>query len=426
MRILTIVLAFLISQKLFAVTIDVTGTGNDQKWELKALPQTTSLIVNYDDETDQVDFVSNQNTAQELTNPFETTGDDGNPHVTTNDDGTSNNFLNTNDSETLYSVFEDEERTPNLGSSTIDTDDDVPTLLSIRSRIHSLQQELTKQATDTRGTTGVVTNFETKETQSKEVELADLYNVMRQVIPDNQEAIQDIENEENEKDSALAQLGDQFEELTDEITEKINKIEVKPSEPTSSFLDTRFELDIGSRSFYLDPFNDLYTGGLNVGFTWQDLADWISLITGLLAVFIYFNAVRRNFVEVLRTLTLAPLTAPVSNVSIFGNSLGTIGLIALKIATMLTIFGSSTFFSVLVLLESNFTIGGTTTSILNIVGNITPYLTGTTGIMSDAVALLFDLIPIISISLMFTAFLSAKMLGWIILTFGISLSKAQS
>lgn len=418
------ILLLLISSTLFCkgITISTDGLGSDQNWNIKSQTGNGSVDINVN-ENNEFSIDDNSNTLGEFDN--ETL------NHTPNEDGTFNyvdDDSSTNSANFVLGGNDDSTPIPLPSGSKVDTDDDVPTLLSIRSRVHSLQQELTKQAISTRGTTGVVTNFETKEIQSKEVELADLYNVLRQVIPDNEEEELKFEGKVDEKDSALENFKDEVEEFKTEFIEKATDYAktVKVTEPSGGHMDTRFELDIGSYNFYLDPFQDLYTGGINLGITWDDIKDWISVVVGLLAVFIYFNAIRRDLVELMRTLTLAPYTAPVSNLSIFGNSVGTVGLILIKIAFIASLIVSTTFFGLLTLIESGFSFGGATRSLSAILGDVTPILSGTSGFMINATNLLFDLIPLISISAMFTAYLIQKLASWIVITIGISVSKAAS
>lgn len=313
-------------------------------------------------------------------------------------------------------------------NSNVDTDDDVPTLLSIRSKIHTLQQEMVKQVEEVRGAErSVITNWETNETTSKRVDYGDLYAVLEKLVPDNSAEKQSFSEKVEEKDSELESLEDSIESLQEEFEEKVETMTeaVKVNVPTSADLDSLFEMDIGSYSFYLDPFKDSYTGGISTGIKWDEVADWISLIVGLVAVIIYFQAVRRNITDLMQTLIEAPFTAPVSNLSIFGNSIGTAGLIVIKIGFIAGLFVSTTIFGVFVLLESNFSFGGASLSVIAMLGDITSILSGD-GYMGHAVGLLFDLLPLITIASMYTAYIAQKLVTFGILTFGITLSKASS
>ena len=313
-------------------------------------------------------------------------------------------------------------------SSNVDTDDDVPTLLSIRSKIHTLQQEMVNQVEQVRGSErSVRTNWDTNETTSKRVDYGDLYGVLEKLVPDNSKDEESFTAKVDERDSDLENLEDSFESLQEEFDEKVDTLTnaIKVETPPSSELDSLFEMDVGTYSFYLDPLKNIYTGGYNLGVDWRQVADWISLVLGLVAVTIYFQAVRRNIMQLMQTLIQAPLTAPVSNLSIFGNSIGTAGLLVIKIAFIAGLFVSTTLFGIFVLLESNFNFGGASLSVVQMLGDITAILSGD-GFMSDAVGLLFDLIPIITIVSMYSAYIGQKLASFAIITFGITLSKASS
>jgi hypothetical protein len=315
------------------------------------------------------------------------------------------------------------------GSGNVDTDDDVPTLLSIRSKIHTLQQEMVKQVEEVRGAErSVITNWETNETTSKRVDYGDLYAVLEKLVPDNTIAKDNFTKKKEEKDSEYESLKSDLENLKEDFTDRVESMSeyVKVKAPQSSSLNTLFELDAGNHNFYLNPFEDTYSGGITTNINWSDTADWISLIAGLVAVIIYFQAVRRGILDLMQTLIQAPMSAPVSNLSIFGNSIGTAGLMIFKIALIGSLFVSSTVFGLFVLFESNFSFGGTSQSIITVLGSITDILSGGDGFMSDAVSLLFDLLPLITMSAMFGAYLVQKLATWILLTFGITLTKAVS
>ena len=133
-------------------------------------------------------------------------------------------------------------------TSNVDTDDDVPTLLSIRSKIHTLQQEMVKQVEEVRGAErSVITNWDTNETTSKRVDYGDLYAVLEKMVPDNTEAKKTIsEKNEEELDSDVEQAKQDFDETEDELEDALTSytnIEM-PNKPATGDEFTRFEMDV--------------------------------------------------------------------------------------------------------------------------------------------------------------------------------------
>ena len=316
----------------------------------------------------------------------------------------------------------DQTAPPDSGSGTYDSDDDVPTLLSIRSKIHTLQQELQSQMEDTRGTTQVY-NPETNSTQSKEVALSDLYDLMR---VDQEQARNAEEAKQTEIDSEKENVEDLKETFEEDINEAMDEItEATIKAPTSKTLDTKFELDIGEYNFYMDPMKDLYSGGIDTGFDWDDLSSWVSVIIGAIAVIIYFTKVRLLINKVMETLAIAPMSSPVTSLTFFGTSIGTLGLMLIKIGAFAVLFGGTLLSSILVLLESKFSVGENSLGIAEVITDFTSILTGG-GIMANATSLLFDLIPIVSISSMVMIYSAQAFLVWLFISLTVSTSKTAT
>lgn len=306
------------------------------------------------------------------------------------------------------------------GQGTYDSDDDVPTLLSIRSKIHTLQQELQSQMETTRGTTQVY-NPETNTTESKEVALSDLYNSMQS---DQEQARIAEDAKQSEIDSEKANLEDSIEIFEEDLTEVMDEITIATiASPSPSTLDTKFEMDIGSYNFYLDPMKDLYSGGIDIGYDWEDFASWISVVIGAIAVIVYFTKVRALISKVLETLAIAPMSSPVTSLTFFGTSIGTLGLILIKLGSFVILIGGTLLSSLLVLLESKFKVGENTLAISEVITDFTSILSGG-GFMANATALLFDLIPIVSIGSMVMLYSTQAFLVWLFISMTISTSKA--
>ena len=311
---------------------------------------------------------------------------------------------------------------PGTGSGTYDSDDDVPTLLSIRSKIHTLQQELQSQMEETRGTTQVY-NAETNSSESKEVALADLYQALR---GDQDQARNAEEAKQTEIDSEKENFEDVKETFEEDINDAMDEItEATIKAPTSSTLDTKFELDIGEYNFYMDPMKDLYSGGIDTGVDWDDFSSWISVIIGAVAVFIYFKHVRVLVNKLMETLAVAPMSSPVTSLTFFGTSIGTLGLILIKIGTFVALFGTTLLSSILVLLESEFLVGDETMGISGVINDTSTILSGG-GFMGNATSFLFDLIPIISIGSMVMMYSSQAFLLWLFISLTLATSKSAT
>lgn len=284
-------------------------------------------------------------------------------------------------------------------SSNVDTDDDVPTLLSIRSKIHTLQQEMVKQVEEVRGAErSVITNWETNETTSKRVDYGDLYAVLEKMVPDNTEEKNQISDKKKEledvEDSESDQIDESLNNLETDITDYVSKFS---PETAGSKTNTNFEINVAGRSFYLDPLNNTYTGGIE-SVSWQEIADWIKIVIGVVCVLIYFNNTNLFINDILDTLTKAPKSAPVSNISVFGNSLGTIALKVIKWSLISSLIVGTLAGTFSVLLESNVDLGFSS-SVLNVIQNPEVVLLGDSEPwIMFAVSLFTDVLPLVAIS----------------------------
>ena len=284
-------------------------------------------------------------------------------------------------------------------TSNVDTDDDVPTLLSIRSKIHTLQQEMVKQVEEVRGAErSVITNWDTNETTSKRVDYGDLYAVLEKMVPDNTEEKKQISDKKKEledvEDSESDQIDESLNNLETDITDYVSKFS---PETAGSKTNTNFEINVAGRSFYLDPLNNTYTGGIE-SVSWQEIADWIKIVIGVVCVLIYFNNTNLFINDILDTLTKAPKSAPVSNISVFGNSLGTIALKVIKWSLISSLIVGTLAGSFSVLLESNVDLGFSS-SVLNVIQNPEVVLLGDSEPwIMFAVSLFTDVLPLVAIS----------------------------
>lgn len=306
-----------------------------------------------------------------------------------------------------------------------DDDNDVPTLLAINSSISSLQSSINSQFNQTRSTTSLYSP-NSENSGSKEITLADLYNV---IVETSKNDSSEIDSKSEEKDDQTEQFEDDSEEQKEtflsDTTSFVSGIQ-NITEKGATKLDTNFDLDIGSYNFYLDPFNDTFTGGISLDVTWQDIADWISLIVGLYCVFRYWKRSLELVDKMMQLIFLTPISAPVSNLSIFGNSIGTLKLMIIKFTLFTSVIVSVVIASIAVIYESNFSIAGISGTFGTFFDGIMSAIVGSSTWSSFAVSLLFDCIPIISITGMIATYWIQRLTITAGIFFGINVIKATT
>jgi hypothetical protein len=328
------------------------------------------------------------------------TGDDNNPNT-----GTTNN--NQNDyNGTLTNVIP-------VYTDLIDQDNDVPTLLSIRSKLHTLQQELIYQEEKTRGTTDVIVS---NTVTNKEVSLADIYEALNN--DSEKQEIQEAQSElESQESNAISDLEDTANSFKDKVENFANLSVTQAPNKQAGF--TNLALNAGSYNFYLDPFNDNIMGESLLGVTWKDIADWISLIIGLVVVVWYWRAVLNMSKDVANTMIIANPTAPVTSLTIFGNSVGTVVMKIIKVGIMVTVIAGVLGNTALVLLESDFNMLGNEGTAPNIINALTNDIAGyDTTWTAFTVGLFFDFVPILSITSMIVSYYSQRTIMWILMMIG--------
>ena len=357
--------------------------------------------------------------------------------IIVNDDGSitinhnSEDFVSQGDPEESSEVFTDTDEVykvdlQSVNSGIVDQDNDVPTLLSIRSKLHTLQQEMVKQVEDLRGKSQI---NEEESSENFRVALSDIYEAIRNQNENNQSS---FDQQKLENDQALEEFESEFESLetrvTDTLTNTSSSLSIQNSGSKPQDF-TRFELDVGSHSFYMDPFNDIFTGGINLGITWSDFSSWIKLIIGFIAVWYYWKYAHQLTTTVFQTFVTANMSSPVTSLTIFGNSVGTLVLKAFKIGIMSSLILGVVGNSVLVLLESDILFNGSASSLDSVMGSVGSIIDGSmqnsfdTTWISFSVSLLFDLIPVLSITSMFTTYYTQKSLIWIAMMVGYASAK---
>ena len=130
--------------------------------------------------------------------------------------------------------------------------------------------------------------------------------------------------------------------------------------------------------------------------------------------------------KMMQLIFLSPISAPVSNLSIFGNSIGTLKLIAIKILLMGSLVTAVVVASLSVIYESNFTIAGVSGGMTALFDGLLSAIISGSDWSSFAVSLLFDLIPIFSIIGMVSFYWIQRLSITAGIFFGINVIKAST
>jgi hypothetical protein len=313
----------------------------------------------------------------------------------------------TNPTNDLDTIFEDPENpvTPKTGQ--VDTDDDVPMLTSIYERLEELK-DINKQYINNveKKVTGIQGRLldENGSYTEQNATLADIVNAIRGDQADINAT--DTQEESDSKEALISGIDNFATDIIDAI----------PTDP-NSYLDTMFEMDAGEFSFYLDPIAGTVSG-IDFPFSWQDIADWISLFLVFVSLILYWQASLQNLDEILSIVTVAPKTAPASSIL----------QIKVKVILIASLVASVIFGGLIGILESNFTILGTTGTIFDLIANTGSLLIagGTSTWSSMAISLLFDLVPVITILYLVGGFYIQKLGAKIALFVGFSFVQKAS
>lgn len=456
MRSLTIVLVYLTSNILFGVTIGITGNGSPDKFVIKSLPQTNSVLVNYDDDLDQVDFTSNENTAKQLTDPFDTTGDgsDGNPHVSTDDDGYNNTWNNTaTNGENLDSVFDNPNRDPTTQSSLLDSDDDVPMLKEIKAVLQGYEETLSQKEIQediaqsllsfraelnaTRGDIGEgnqtrkatladianrVTDVQGEiyiEGQGyKDTQLSDLY---KELVKLNDSNVTENNFTEVTAETITTQKN-QVEDATDSFNELAENVEISvPSEiaeaDASVMLTWNFRK--GDKSFDLLNISD--ASGINIP-SLKASASYIKKFLGWVIAFLFIIAMKNAGLKVLEDIPKFTTSAPVTNWSILGNSAG--ALVAKSTYLVILIAFIGIIGTNLAVINNEAQLLGNMGAGFNSLSTALAGLSAGQGFMSDAFTYMALFIPIASILTTIGSYYSFKFTTWILINIQIMSMRA--
>ena len=274
----------------------------------------------------------------------------------------------------LYDLDNNQSYDLNSSNPLLDSDNDVPLLTEIKYKIEEFKDENNDNFELVNEQFGLLRGRlmdENGTLSDKNATLADIVHAIR----GDQDYNATKTKEESDKESALVSGITSF---ASGISDAI------PDDP-NTYLDTMFEMDAGSWNFYLDPLNGTVSG-FDFPFTFQDIADWISLLIVFYCLIRYWHASLENVDEMLTLVTVAPKTAPASS---FLQIKVKIALIASLVVTV--IFGG-----IIGLLESNFSVLGTSGTILEVIAGVGKLIV-IDGWGMMAISLFFDLFPAFTI-----------------------------
>jgi hypothetical protein len=267
------------------------------------------------------------------------------------DDGSVTENDNEEENEIFDQIDTSSESTGAI-SSNGDQDNDVPTLITIRNKLEELNKAVRGDRIDIDDNESNASGYTT---------LSDLHIELQKIR--NQHKDHNTTEIDDILDSVDESVSEQEEIIDEEYTEFQDKL--ANSEITASTFQ-------GQNSYYIDipevlqPYAkrsniDLFNADGQLPFPkLSDLAKWCSLVIGLVAVFIYSQALKKLLDRVLDLLVTANESNTVTNYSVFGNSIGAVGIKALKSGLMIAFVVTIFLAMAAVLVESlSVNIGGT-------------------------------------------------------------------
>ena len=278
--------------------------------------------------------------------------------------------------------------------ASLDQDNDVPTLTLIHSRMKTLNNETRDFKFD------VATGSESSE-----------YTTLQDLHIELQKIRILSETNSSELNSVASDLSDEIDEQAsivdnalDTLDTKISNTKVTVNKPStehdSAFINVPQVLQKPLKSSTVDLFNA--DGKLPIP-KLKDLAKFVSLVIGLVAVFVYSQALKKLVDRVFEILIGANESNTVTNYSVLGNSVGAMGVKAIKMGLSAALVMSVLVALGAVLTETlDLTIGeiqftGTSD---NMASSITSKLTSFGTWSEIAVHWFFKFVPIISLLFM--------------------------
>lgn len=216
----------------------------------------------------------------------------------------------------------------NVNTGIVDSDNDVPTLISIRETM----ADLSRQQRGTRKTLSIDENgtLITNEESDTLVTLSDLHQELQKLNLSESDSLTDDITSETESKASSAES--EITQIFDNVVENIPTLELP--QPTGDF-----------ENYYVDIPEALiqYAGTstiniLNPAETFPQfpipslstIASFVSLVIGLFAVYVYSHAMLKLAEHTMDAWVTANESNAVTNYSLFGNSVGAIGVKAIK------------------------------------------------------------------------------------------------
>jgi hypothetical protein len=276
---------------------------------------------------------------------------------------------------------------------TIDSDNDVPTLIEIRDKLTELSQQ-------ERGKRKIVSLDENgsyiieSESNNSLVTLADIHEELQKFNLKGGASNEVTESTNDQVDEAENEIGEFIDNFQNDLPE-FEIVEVQENFD-DFYIDIPDKLVEYAGVSTLNLFNPKETfPSLNIP-SLSDLAEFVSLVIGLIAVWIYSNAILKLASKTITDWTIANESNAVTNYSILGNSVGAIGVKALKVTITLSAIGASFIALGAVLLES-VDIKGSQGSITDVFTDIQNIIVSMGGYVAFAMYWFLKFAPIISI-----------------------------
>lgn len=274
----------------------------------------------------------------------------------------------------------------------LDQDNDVPTLQAIHDRMKVLNED----------TRGLRFNVENNQTSSEYTTLRDLHielqKIRMQTADINKTLIDSVAKDmASNVSESQSEIADSMASLESKLQNSEVKISAPSKEHSSAFIDVPQVLQKTLKRSTIDLFNA--DGSLPIP-KLADMAKFVSLVIGLVAVFIYSQAIKKLLDRTLEIMISANESNTVTNYSLLGNSVGALSVKAIKTGLTFTLVMSVLVAITAVFAETfDFTAGGITTtgSSEGIITQISDKLVSF-GIWSEmAMYWFFKFVPIISI-----------------------------
>ena len=248
-------------------------------------------------------------------------------------------------------------------------------------------------------------DIELENNETRKATLADIYYA----IMGEQENNQTLGSSDNsEIENAIAKMKEKAGKFVDQVKTL--------ADVNTQKMDTLFEMTAGRYNFYVDPLNNVVSGGIvDIGFSFADIANWVSLVIGFYAVFVYFQAQNKNVSDILEVIMIAPMSAPAT----------TIPQIAVKIFLIGVLVASTLYGGLVAIWDANMTVMGVYGDFSQVFDGLKVFLTQSAW-GSMAVDIFFDLVPVDTITTLFAMYWGGKLFFQLILVSGFSILKSSS